>query len=53
MLKNNSLTDPVGDEMLTMLKKNLVLQRVALELNTIKHKYILEIDACCARNRAK
>ena len=43
-LKNNSLTDAVGEEMASLLKKNCVLQRVGFELNTIKHKYLMEID---------
>lgn len=37
-LKNNSLTDPVGEEMASLIKNNFVLERVGLELNTIKHK---------------
>jgi hypothetical protein len=50
--RNNHLNDEVGDILVTVMKNNMTVANLTLEKNFIKHKYIIEIESCCRRNRA-
>jgi Ran GTPase-activating protein (RanGAP) involved in mRNA processing and transport len=51
LLKDNRLYDHAGASITSALKINQSIVKLGLEKNFMKHKFILEIEAVCKRNK--
>ena len=51
-LRNNNLYDESAELFCLALKASRNLVRLNLERNNLKHRFMLEVDKCCRRNRA-
>lgn len=51
-LKGVNMKDGGGSALSQMMSSNTKLTKIVLDSNTVSHRYIEEILAACARNRA-